>query len=178
LGLDILEQASHFAVSASSKQQQMENNHTDCSSNTTDNNKLIGNVDPDDSFIVEYYLSLGAQIVQTGMGATTSSSSSSGWSSSGGTGATGSVPDTTTTRVVLLRLQRDIPATTLGVTRFFASLREQRLERRLRKCRYRLLLYTAGIGGIALLSTIFIWRFNKNVGKRRISILQRNFWLR
>ena len=91
IGLDILEAAGQLSIKLGT-------------------NRLIGNARADDRYIVEYYQSLGATIIQTGMG--------------GGNGgdSTGSV-----------RMVRDIPSTPADVMEFFESLRIERIRRRRRR---------------------------------------------
>ena len=90
IGLDILEAAGQLSIKLGT-------------------NRLIGNARADDRYIVEYYQSLGATIIQTGMG--------------GGKGdSTGSV-----------RMVRDIPSTPADVREFFESLRMERIRRRRRR---------------------------------------------
>jgi len=95
LGLDILERASHFAL---------ERNR----------NRLIGNANLSDRFIINHYKSLGAEVIQTGMGG------------GGGDGANIGA-------VLLVRLVRDIPDTFKGMEAFFASLREQRRKKKFKR---------------------------------------------
>ena len=90
IGLDILEAAGQLSIKLGT-------------------NRLIGNARADDRCIVEYYQSLGATIIQTGMGG-------------GNGGSTGSV-----------RMVRDIPSRPADVREFFESLRIKRMRRRRRR---------------------------------------------
>ena len=90
IGLDILEAAGQLSIKLGT-------------------NRLIGNARADDRYIVQYYQSLGATIIQTGMGGANG-------------GSTGSV-----------RMVRDIPSTPADVRDFFESLRIERTRRRRRR---------------------------------------------
>lgn len=120
LGLDILEQVSYLAV--------QRNRNTNKTTRTTQN-RLIGNAAVKDRFIVDYYKSLGADVVKTGVGS--------------GNEIVGSS----------VRLRRSIPDTFQGVKLFYASLRSQRQKKRLRK---RYALFTAVVAGAA--TAVFLAR--------------------
>jgi GNAT superfamily N-acetyltransferase len=113
IGLDILEAAGQLSIKLGT-------------------NRLIGNARADNRYVVEYYQSLGATIIQTGMGG-------------GNGGSTGSV-----------RMVRDIPSTPADVREFFESLRTDRLRRRrkkkFRRVAFGVLLMSAASVGMYFLS--------------------------
>ena len=141
IGLDILEAAGQLCVKLGT-----------C--------RLIGNARADDRYIVEYYKSLGASIIQTGVEGGGSSNDSKKWkfisSSSSSSSTIGSV-----------RMIRDIPDTPAGVMEFFESLRIDRIKRRrgrkIGRIAFGALLVTAASIGMVLLS-----KGDKDQTKRKV----------
>lgn len=124
IGLDILEAAGQLCVKL-------------------ETNRLIGNARADDRYIVEYYQSLGAAIIQTGMGG-------------GNAGNTGGRKFKSKTAMGSVRMVRDIPKTPAKVMEFFESLRIERIRRRtgrkVGRIVFGVLLVSAASVGITLLS--------------------------
>lgn len=106
--------------------------------------RLIGNARADDRCIVEYYKSLGASIIQTGVEGGGSSGDKRTWKFKSSS-SIGSV-----------RMIRDIPDTPAGVMEFFESLRVDRIRRRrgrkIGRTAFGVLLVTAASVGMVLLS--------------------------
>lgn len=127
-GLDILEAAGHLCVKLGT-----------C--------RLIGNARADDRHIVEYYKSLGASIIQTGVEGGGGSTDTRKWKfiSSSSSSTIGSV-----------RMIRDIPDTPAGVMEFFESLRVDQIKRRrgrkIGRIAFGVLLVTAASVGMIFLS--------------------------
>ena len=100
IGLDILEAAGQLCVKLET-----------C--------RLIGNARADDRYIIEYYKSLGASIIQTGVEGGGTSGGKRTWKFKSSSSAIGSI-----------RMIREIPDTPAGVMEFFESLRIDRIRRR------------------------------------------------
>lgn len=124
LGLDILEAAGQLAEKMGQ-------------------HRLIGNARVSDRYIVDYYQSLGAQVIQTGMGSGSSTGRSKRREQSSAMGS-------------VIRLVRDIPNNPAGVMSCFESLRVQRMRRRqgrrLGRIAFGVLVVTAATVGGALLT--------------------------
>jgi len=122
IGLDILEAAGHLSLKLG-------------------NSRLIGNARADDRHIVEYYQSLGATIIQTGMGGEAGSRNDGKFKTSSSMGS--------------VRMIRDIPDTPAAVMEFFEALRQDRIRRRrgrkIGRMALGVLLVTAASVGMAFL---------------------------
>ena len=127
IGLDILEAAGQLCVKLGT-----------C--------RLIGNARADDRYIVEYYKSLGASIIQTGVEGRGGSSDTRKWK----------FISLSSSTIGSVRMIRDIPDTPAGVMEFFESLRIDRIKRRrgrkIGRIAFGVLLVTAASVGMVLLS--------------------------
>jgi GNAT superfamily N-acetyltransferase len=108
--------------------------------------RLIGNARADDRYIVEYYKSLGASVIQTGLEGGASSGDMGKWK----------FKSSSSTSSSSVRMIRDIPDTPAGVMEFFKTLRINRIRRRrgrkIGRIAFGVLLVTAASAGMVLLS--------------------------